>query len=160
MIDRLTGNVMSENQGMRIGELASQSGVSVRSLRYYEEQRLLHPRRTTGGQRVYTAEHLTLVVQIQELFQAGFCSSVIHELLPALGAPVHDADRLQAAFEAATARLESEKESIESELSALSRLRARLGLAPDTRVSLHGGHHDSSPAAPPAPFDHRDRRLR
>jgi DNA-binding transcriptional MerR regulator len=152
--------MMGENRGMRIGELSSQSGASVRSLRYYEEQRLLEPQRTTGGQRLYAAEHLTLVVQIQELFQAGFCSSVIHELLPALGSPARDADRLQAAFDAATARLESEKESIESELSVLSRLQARLGLAPDTRVSLHGGDHDSSPAAPPAPFDHRDRRLR
>ena len=151
---------MGENRDMRIGELSSQSGVSVRSLRYYEQQRLLDPQRTAGGQRVYTAEHLTLVVQIQELFQAGFCSSVIHELLPALGAPAHDGDRLQAAFDAATARLESEKESIESELSALSRLRTRLGLAVDIRVSLHGGLHDSFPAAPPTSFDHRDRRLR
>ncbi|MBC7593919.1 MAG: MerR family transcriptional regulator [Kineosporiaceae bacterium] len=151
---------MGENRSMRIGELSSHSGVSVRSLRYYEEQRLLDPERTAGGQRVYAAEHLTLVVQIQELFQAGFCSSVIQELLPALNSPAHGTHQLQAAFNAATARLESEKESIEIELTALSQMRARLGLAPDTHVSLHGGDHDSSPAAPPTPFDHRDRRLR
>ena len=51
-------------------------------------------------------------------------------------APVRDTDRLQAAFEVATARLESEKESIESELSALSRLRAGLGVVPTEVVCV------------------------
>jgi DNA-binding transcriptional MerR regulator len=145
---------------MRIGELSLRSGVSARSLRYYEAQRLLDPERTAGGQRVYSPEHLTLVVQIQELFQAGFCSSVIHELLPALSSPTRDADALHAAFDAAAARLESEKQSIEAELLALNTMRSRLGLAPDTRVSLQGGEHDTSTTTTPAPFDYRDRRLR
>jgi DNA-binding transcriptional MerR regulator len=150
----------SENRSMRIGELSLRSGVSARSLRYYEAQRLLDPQRTTGGQRVYSPEHLTLVVQIQELFQAGFCSSVIHELLPALSSPAQDADALHAAFDAAATRLESEKQSIEAELLALNAMRSRLGLAPDMRVSLQGGEHDSSATTTPTAFDHRDRRLR
>ncbi len=145
---------------MRIGEISSRSGVSVRSLRYYEQQGLLDPMRTTGGQRVYTERHLAVVVEIQELFQAGFCSSVIHELLPTIVGPGRDVERLHAAFDAAATRLESEKRSIESELNALSRFRARLGLEPDTHVSVQGGHHDSPADTPPAPSDHRDRRLR
>jgi DNA-binding transcriptional MerR regulator len=32
---------------MRIGELAARTGVSVRALRYYEEQELLAPERTS-----------------------------------------------------------------------------------------------------------------
>ncbi|WP_424023765.1 MerR family transcriptional regulator [Microbacterium sp.] len=147
---------------MRIGELSARSGVSARSLRYYEAQRLIAPERTTGGQRVYSPHHLALVVRIQELFRAGFCSSVIQELLPALGSPAQDDAALAAAFDAAAARLISEKESIDAELSALHALRSRLGLAPDTHVSVQRGFHDSSPDPPPAPapFDHRDRRLR
>ena len=145
---------------MRIGELSARTGISPRSLRYYEEQRLLDPTRTAGGQRVYSPKHLTLAAQIQEMFRAGFCSSVIQELLPALGASEPDADDLIAAFDAATTRLESEKEFIDRELNALNAMRARLGLAPHTRVSTQDGDHDSSPAATPAPFDHRDRRLR
>ena len=109
---------------------------------------------------MFTAGHLTLVIQIQELFQAGFCSTVIEELLPVLGALAYDAHRLNVAFDAARVRLESEKGSIESELSALSRLKARLGLAPDTRVSVQDGGHDTFTAASSASFDHRDRRLR
>ena len=145
---------------MRIGELSSRSGVSARSLRYYEAQRLIAPERTASGQRVYSAQHLALVMQIQELFQAGFCSSVIQELLPALSSPAQDADALNAAFDAAAARLISEKASIEAELSALHSLRSRLELAPDTHVRGQGGDHDPSTAPAPAPFDHRDRRLR
>jgi DNA-binding transcriptional MerR regulator len=145
---------------MRIGELAARSGVSVRSLRYYEQQQLLEPGRTARGQRFYAAEHQTLVAQIQELFHAGFCSSVIRDLLPALGSPAEDEHLLESAFDAAAARLESEKRSIDAELYALATLRARLKLAPDARVSVQGGQHDPSPTAPPTPFDHRDRRLR
>ena len=38
---------------MRIGELAARSGVSVRALRYYEEQDLLISTRSASGQRHY-----------------------------------------------------------------------------------------------------------
>lgn len=38
---------------MRIGELAAKAGVSVRALRYYEEQNLLASERSPGGQRHY-----------------------------------------------------------------------------------------------------------
>ncbi|RLQ81254.1 MerR family transcriptional regulator [Mycetocola zhadangensis] len=145
---------------MRIGELSTRSGVSVRSLRYYEQQGLLTPQRTAGGQRAYTTEHLGIVIEIQELFRAGFCSAVIRELLPALDAPAKAGDQLEAAFDAAAARLHSEKAAIEAELSVLLRFRCRLGLAPDTRVSMQGGDHEPSATTPPAPFDHRDRRLR
>ncbi|MFB6640979.1 MerR family DNA-binding transcriptional regulator [Streptomyces chartreusis] len=38
---------------MKIGELSSRTGVSVRLLRYYEEQGLLLSQRTAGGHRSY-----------------------------------------------------------------------------------------------------------
>ena len=36
---------------MRIGTLSEQTGVSIRMLRYYEEQGLLKPKRTASGYR-------------------------------------------------------------------------------------------------------------
>ncbi|MGO1539185.1 MAG: MerR family transcriptional regulator [Leucobacter sp.] len=145
---------------MRIGALSSQSGVSVRSLRYYEQQGLLDTQRTASGQRTYTSEHLAIVVQIQELFDAGFCSSVIRALLPVMDAPTEAARHLGAEFDEAEARLRSEKQAIDAELSALARLRCRFGLAPNTRVTLQDGDYDYFGTTPATTFDHRDRRLR
>ncbi|GAA3613825.1 hypothetical protein GCM10022223_32520 [Kineosporia mesophila] len=44
----------AERGAMRIGELADRTAVSIRSLRYYEEQGLLPPERNDGGRRTYT----------------------------------------------------------------------------------------------------------
>lgn len=41
---------------MRIGELSASTGVSMRSLRYYEEQGLLHAERSSSGQRLYAGD--------------------------------------------------------------------------------------------------------
>jgi DNA-binding transcriptional MerR regulator len=66
---------------MRIGELARRTGVSTRSLRYYEEQGLLAAERTPGGQRDYPAGAVDRVIRIQELFAAGLPSRKIARFL-------------------------------------------------------------------------------
>ena len=87
---------------MRIGELARRTGVSERSLRYYEEQGLLVAGRTPGGQRDYPALAVDRVIRIQELFAAGLSSKKIARLLPCM----RDADG--GPSEIATPRLVSE----------------------------------------------------
>lgn len=67
---------------MRIGELAKRTGVSERSLRYYEKQGLLAADRTRGGHRDYPESAVDRVIRIQELFAAGLSSSKIYQLLP------------------------------------------------------------------------------
>lgn len=84
---------------MRIGELARRTGVSERSLRYYEEQGLLVSARTPGGQRDYADQAVDRVIHIQELFAAGLSSRTIVGLLPCMrdtdGAPApHTTTRL------------------------------------------------------------------
>lgn len=69
---------------MRIGELARRTGVSERSLRYYETQGLLPAERTPGGHREYPEAAVDRVVRIQELFAAGLHSSRIAQLLPCM----------------------------------------------------------------------------
>ncbi|MFD5027526.1 MerR family transcriptional regulator [Streptomyces sp. NPDC058373] len=69
---------------MRIGELARRSGVSERSLRYYEQQRLLSPDRTPGGHRDYPEQAVDRVIRIQELLAAGLCTTKIATLLPCM----------------------------------------------------------------------------
>ncbi|OLF11425.1 MerR family transcriptional regulator [Actinophytocola xinjiangensis] len=72
---------------MRIGELAGATGVSARSLRYYEEQGLLTSTRSASGQRHYTAVEVERVRFIQRLYAAGLSSRTIAELLPCVDSP-------------------------------------------------------------------------
>ncbi|MFF2190826.1 MerR family transcriptional regulator [Streptomyces sp. NPDC058155] len=67
---------------MRIGEVAVKAGVSVRALRYYEQQDLLHSTRNPGGQRLYPAGAVERVRLIQRLYSVGLPSRTIREVLP------------------------------------------------------------------------------
>jgi len=57
---------------MRIGELSSRTGASTRSLRYYEQQGLLHAVRMPNGYRAYPEETVQRVRNIQDLISVGF----------------------------------------------------------------------------------------
>ena len=72
---------------MRIGDLARQTGASVRSLRYYEEQGLLTSQRTVSGQRTYDDEAVARVQLLRRLYNAGLTSSTIATLLPCVDSP-------------------------------------------------------------------------
>jgi DNA-binding transcriptional MerR regulator len=67
---------------VKIGELAQRAGVSVRALRYYEEQGLLSPERTPSGQRLYTEGTVEVVRLFQQFYAAGLSSRSIAALLP------------------------------------------------------------------------------
>jgi DNA-binding transcriptional MerR regulator len=56
---------------MRIGELAGRTGVSTRSLRYYEQHGLLSSRRTANGYRQYAEEDVKVVSEIRALLSVG-----------------------------------------------------------------------------------------
>lgn len=57
---------------LSVGALASQSGVSVRSVRHYDEHGLLKSTRAENGYRVFPAAAVTQVKQIQRLIATGF----------------------------------------------------------------------------------------
>lgn len=57
---------------MLIGELAARSGVSARSLRYYEQHGLITARRDTNGYRVYADDDVRLAREIGTLLGRGF----------------------------------------------------------------------------------------
>ncbi len=72
---------------MRIGDLARQTGASVRSLRYYEEQGLLVARRTGTGQRTYTDDAVARVRLLRQLYNAGLTSTTIATVMPCVDHP-------------------------------------------------------------------------
>ncbi|MFH8491148.1 MerR family transcriptional regulator [Streptomyces longisporoflavus] len=67
---------------IRIGEVARGAGVSVRAVRYYEQQGLLVAERSPSGQRLYRQDAVSLVRFFQQMFAAGLTSRRITQLLP------------------------------------------------------------------------------
>jgi DNA-binding transcriptional MerR regulator len=67
---------------MKIGELSRRTGVSVRMLRYYEDEGLLAPRRTGSGYRDYGPAEEETVRRIIMLGSAGMKLETIQRLLP------------------------------------------------------------------------------
>ena len=67
----------------RIGELASAAGVPVRTLRYYQERKLLPPPRREGRIGLYSEDHLARLRMIGNLLERGHTLEGIRELLAA-----------------------------------------------------------------------------
>lgn len=67
---------------LKVGALASQTGLSVRTLHHYDEIGLLVPsQRTPAGHRLYTYEDVQRLQQIQSLRATGFPLDEIRRLL-------------------------------------------------------------------------------
>ena len=66
----------------RVGQLAELSGVTVRTLRYYDQTGLLHPSgQTSGGHRLYDQQNVTRLYRILALRRLGFSLSEVESLL-------------------------------------------------------------------------------
>lgn len=134
MVEPHTG-VNCKNGVMRIGELADASGVSTRSLRYYEEQGLIRSGRTAGGWRDFDATMVERVVMIQHLFAAGLHSATIHELLPCLEAPLEERTGVMERLLAQEVeRLEAKRRDLDREIDTLRALRSDTALTNGARM--------------------------
>jgi DNA-binding transcriptional MerR regulator len=107
---------------MRIGELSRRTGVSVRLLRYYEEQGLLSPGRRASGYREYQDSDVERVRRIRVLLTAGLSTAKIAYALPGLSA---NGDRL-APCPGLLPDLKQERARIDEAIQALRASRAVL----------------------------------
>jgi len=57
---------------LKIGEVAELLKITVRTIRYYEEEKLLEPLRTNRGTRLYTEQHLARLKAILHLTENSF----------------------------------------------------------------------------------------
>jgi DNA-binding transcriptional MerR regulator len=94
------------------------TGVSVRALRYYEEQALLIPVRSSGGQRHYPDSAIDRVHLIQMLYAAGLSSRTILNLLPCVDAKVNTPQ--------SRALIRAERGRIDQQITQLTQARDRL----------------------------------
>jgi DNA-binding transcriptional MerR regulator len=74
----------SQTAMMQIGEVADRVGLSLRTVRYYEEVGLLSaPSRTEGGFRLYGAEHIDQLKLIKQMKPLGLSIEEMRTLLRA-----------------------------------------------------------------------------
>jgi DNA-binding transcriptional MerR regulator len=108
---------------MRIGELAELAGVTIRTIRYYHQARVLpEPPRRSNGYRDYTVDHLVAVLRINQLTSSGLS-------LAQAGAVA--ADTSSATTDEA---LDEVDRALEARIAALTEQRERLARA-------RAGHH-------------------
>jgi len=75
--DSVVNNVKRE---ITIGEMAAEFNVSLRTLRFYEDRKLLRPRRE-GNTRLYSEQDRMRMHMILKGKQLGFTLTEIHELV-------------------------------------------------------------------------------
>ncbi|WP_234995853.1 MerR family transcriptional regulator [Streptoalloteichus hindustanus] len=118
---------------MRIGELADLTGVSTRSLRYYEQQGLLAPQRADNGYRAYDPLDAVRVTNIKELLDAGL---TLEDVRPALEKGCLDAPLRQSPFCAEELDLATNRlATLDDRIAALQELRGRLAKHIDETVT-------------------------
>lgn len=121
---------------MLIGELSRRTGVSPRSLRYYESQGLLAAERGPNGYRVYDPDAVVTVRRIRALLDAGLPTAAIRSVLPCTRGDGSEFDWCADLRDA----LEQELETLDARLGELRRSRGRLA-----------GFLDADPSEPVPP---------
>jgi MerR family mercuric resistance operon transcriptional regulator len=79
-----------QKTGFTIGDLATQSGCKVETVRYYEKTGVMpDPPRTEGGHRIYSLDHLKRLVFIRRSRGLGFSIDQVRNLLRFVDEPDH-----------------------------------------------------------------------
>jgi DNA-binding transcriptional MerR regulator len=110
---------------MRISEVSRRTGVSIRSLRYYEQKRLLCARRLSNGYRDLDEDAVTRVQTIQMYLGLGLSTEQIEEILHCTqGSPLPHP--LPVCEEALLALYQDKLQDIEHQMAVLTALHTRL----------------------------------
>lgn len=108
-------------QELKIGEVASQSGLSVKTIRYYDELGLLTPsvKRSSGGYRLFAQSVFNRLAFIKRAQSLGLNLNEIQEILS-----VHDQGNLPCGI--AKELLLQKLSAIEEKIQALNVLKSEL----------------------------------
>lgn len=124
---------------MRIGEVAEWTGLSLRTIRHYEEVGVLAPsRRTAGGFRLYTEAEVRRLALVRRMRPLGFCLEDVRELLGVLDRLPEESGALPATSGEAHEELVARLRTFWLEADARCEdLRGQLQAAEDFARSLH-----------------------
>lgn len=113
---------MTDTPGtMHIGELAERSGLSLRTLRHYDEIGLVSASgRTEGGFRLYTEDDFERLILIRRMKPLGFSLEQMAELLEIIdalpGASSKNSDALRKRLQGFVAETIDRRETLRSQL--------------------------------------------
>ena len=108
---------------MTVGEVARKTGVTVRTLQYYDKEGLLSPSaESEGGRRLYTDKDLVMLHQIVSLKSLGFSLKDIKGRLISLETPADVANALTEQADDIRQKIEQLTDS----LSAIEQLKAEV----------------------------------
>ena len=143
---------------LRINEVAAETGLTTRAIRYYEEMGLLEPAaRSEGDYRLYDASDLDRLTFIRSLRDdAGFSLAQIGQLLEDEAARERNRERLRQTSDPRERRiyLLEAQERIERQITLLEAKAARLASMIDeaqarlVHVRSHVAELDAAEAAP------------
>ena len=108
---------------MHIGELAEKTGLSLRTIRHYDEIGILKASgRTEGGFRIYTTDDMSRLLLIRRMKPLGFSLEEMTELLATIdllagGAPGSDTADTRATLEKFIADAEERRTRLEEQLA-------------------------------------------
>ncbi|MEN8321206.1 MerR family DNA-binding transcriptional regulator [Acinetobacter junii] len=122
---------------MKIGQLAKRTGVSIRMLRYYEEEGLLNPIRSESGYREYSVQEEELVHRILVLSQAGLKLDAVRLLLPCISVQQLEINPCEQVLSS----LQTELDNMDEKLEKLIKSRRILG---DYLLLLRQKHKNES----------------
>src|SRR3984885_9457498 len=108
-------------QGIQIGQVAREGGLTVDAIRFYEKQRLLKPAlRSEGGFRLFSRQDLQHIQFIRRAQELGFSLTEIRELLALngeqTGACTHVRDMLVAKLDSVRQKI-TELRKLEGQLA-------------------------------------------
>lgn len=132
---------MPDDKMFRIGDLASEFGVSLRTLRFYEDKGLLNPRRA-GTTRLYTRSDRTRLRLVLFGRKAGFTLREVKHLIDLYEPEGPNLRQMRAVLDKSTrqiARLEEQRAELDQSIADLREVvdyaLGKMGITPHAAVS-------------------------
>ena len=135
----LEASEVQAGMSMRIRELATQAGTTMRTLRYYEAQGLLPVDRSANGYRRYDEFHVRLVREIRSLQAVGFSLEEVRPFVDCLVSGHDSGDECPASVDAYRRKIAFLDERIGQLRQARDQLAGRLAEIDEPQCEMTAG---------------------
>ncbi|MCF8128286.1 MAG: MerR family DNA-binding transcriptional regulator [Deltaproteobacteria bacterium] len=111
---------MHKEKQYTISQIADELDISTRTIRFYEEKGLIHPKRSPGNQRVYTPRNKARLKLILRGKRFGFSLDEIAEMIGMSDTDVNEIEQIEKSLKFGDAKLK-EIQDKKKELTLLER---------------------------------------